>query len=41
MEMSDLNFLMTSNKQLAINLDRALLVVTKEQVVAEAKLGTV
>ena len=41
MEMSDLNFLMTNNKQLAINLDRALLVVTEEQVVAEAKLGTV
>ena len=40
-EMSDLNFLMTNNKQLAINLDRALLVVTEEQVVAEAKLGTV
>ena len=41
MEMSDLNFLMTSNKQLAINLGRALLVVTEEQVVAAAKSGTV
>ena len=41
MEMSDLNFLMTSNKQLVINLDRALLVVTEEQVVVAVKLGTV
>ena len=40
METPDLNFF-TKNNQLLINLDRALLVVTEEQVVAEAKSGTV